>query len=181
MNELIKSLVAFQKKVPTIPKNKKNPFFNNSAYADLAIIVEMCMPALNEYDLSISQTFKYEGETNILITKLFHSSGAFLESQILLPKIQDPQKLTAAVTYLRRTSYISILGLVADDDNDGNENHQKQQRPQEQRPVQNNATTQAVAFASEKQKEVLRKNKIEFKDDITQKQASDLIASMYKR
>lgn len=129
MNErknLIASLIKFQKSAPAIPKNKVNPFFSNATkkamYADLAIIIEKCMPVLNENDLAISQsiTTNYETSKNILVTCLYHSSGEFLQSSIFLPDISDAQKLTAAITYLKRTQYISILGLTADDDDDGN-------------------------------------------------------------
>jgi len=56
-----------------------------------------------------------------LTTTLIHKSGQWIESemQLHLPK-QDPQGQGSAVTYARRYAYMAILGLVADDDDDGN-------------------------------------------------------------
>ena len=74
---------------------------------------------LNDNDLAIIQTFATIENSNSLVTHIFHKSGESLSSTIFLPDILDPQKLTAAITYLRRTTYLSICGLVADDDDDG--------------------------------------------------------------
>jgi hypothetical protein len=118
---------------------------------------------------------------------LCHESGETLESNIFLPKIADAQKLTGSITYLRRTSYLSILGLVADDDLDGNDIVQapqsqtvKQAPPKEatrptfqvesigqQRPLQ--------GAASDAQKNALRKMGIKFEENITKDEASRLI------
>jgi hypothetical protein len=56
-----------------------------------------------------------------LTTSLIHKSGQWIESEmpLHLPK-QDPQGQGSAVTYARRYAYMAILGLVADDDDDGN-------------------------------------------------------------
>ena len=118
MKNLISALVKFQKEVPTIPKNKKNPFFN-SFYAELSTVIDTCSPSLNNNGLAVVQTLKAIDNKNTLVTLLCHESGETLESNIYLPDINDPQKLTAAITYLRRTTYLSICGLVADDDDDG--------------------------------------------------------------
>jgi hypothetical protein len=74
---------------------------------------------LNDNDLAIIQTFATIENSNSLVTHIFHKSGESLSSTMFLPDILDPQKLTAAITYLRRTTYLSICGLVADDDDDG--------------------------------------------------------------
>jgi len=56
-----------------------------------------------------------------LTTTLIHKSGQWIQSEmpLHLPK-QDPQGQGSAVTYARRYAYMAILGLVADDDDDGN-------------------------------------------------------------
>lgn len=129
-SNLISALISFQKQVPDIPKNKVNSFFNNSRYADLSSVIAICLPVLNSNGLAISQVICANDGHNILTTRLFHESGESMESTIYLPAIADPQKLTAAITYLRRSSYLCILGLVADDDDDGNSVSQTQKPSQ---------------------------------------------------
>jgi hypothetical protein len=127
--------------VPVIPKNCFNPHFK-SYFADLATVVDVCKEVLNKNRLCIVQRVGvFEGK-NILTTMLYHESGDFIDATIFLPEIQDAQKLTAAITYLRRTSYLSILGLVADDDTDGNDIQDKKPvertQTQQSKPANNN-------------------------------------------
>jgi hypothetical protein len=83
-------------------------------------VIDTCSPSLNNNGLAVVQTLKAIDNKNTLVTLLCHESGETLESNIYLPDINDPQKLTAAITYLRRSSYLAIVGLVADEDDDGN-------------------------------------------------------------
>jgi hypothetical protein len=132
MKNLVSALVKFQKIVPIIPKNKKNPFYN-SYYADLSKVIDVSMPALNAVGLAITQLLDDVDGRNLLITMLAHESGESIQSKINLPAIADPQKLTAAITYLRRAQYLAILGLCADDDDDGNSvSHQAPKAPAQQ-------------------------------------------------
>lgn len=124
MKSLVASLVKFQQEVPLIPKNCINPFFSQGGkkamYADLATVIESCKPAMNKHGLAIMQTmFTLEGR-NCLRTVLADSSGESVQSDLFLPEVPDAQKLTAAVTYLRRCQYLAILGLTAEDEDDGN-------------------------------------------------------------
>lgn len=136
MQKLIPALVKFQQDVPLIPKNSVNPFFSQNGkkamYADLPTVIDVCKPVLNANGLAITQTGQVESGKNILKTILFHTSGEFIESSIYLPDIADPQKLTAAITYLRRTAYLSICGLVGDTDDDGNSVGDAPNKPQNQ-------------------------------------------------
>ena len=51
-----------------------------------------------------------------------------------LPK-SDPQGQGSAVTYARRYSYMSVLGLVADEDDDGNKASQPKSAPKVKEPT----------------------------------------------
>lgn len=125
-------MVKFQTDVKTIPKTKINPFFSKngtiSKYADLAGVIETCKPVLNKHGLVVIQTMAVVDGKNHLRTTLADTSGESMVSDMLLPDIADPQKLTAAVTYLRRCQYLAIVGLVADEDDDGNSvGHQQEE------------------------------------------------------
>jgi hypothetical protein len=174
MKNLIIALVKFQKEVKAIPKNKKNPFFN-SFYAELSTVIDVCSPALNEHGLAIVQTLKVQDGKNVLVTLLCHESGEILESHIYLPEIQDAQKLTASITYLRRSSYLAICGLVADEDDDGNSVSN----------VTNNTQSKPVSAtnntpASDAQKSLLKRLGVQFNNDISKNEASKLIEQSNK-
>lgn len=170
MKGLITALVKFQSSVPSIPKNKRNPFFD-SYYAELSTVIDICSPVLNSNGLAVVQTLKASEGHNILKTILFHESGEFLESEIYLPAIADAQKLTAAVTYLRRTAYLSIVGLVADSDDDGNSVSSPANNSTQSKPV--GATNNALA--SDAQKSLLKRLGITFDANISKSEASKLI------
>jgi DNA topoisomerase VI subunit B len=192
MKNLFAALIKFQKNVKPIPKNKVNPFYN-SKYAELSTVIDVCQPALNDAGLAVIQTMKIlpESSDNVLVTMLCHESGETLESNIFLPKIADAQKLTGAVTYLRRTSYLSILGLVADDDMDGNDVAEPKKevsipkKPDQPKPAfQVEGIGQQrpmTGLASDAQKNALKKMGVKFNDDISKQEASELIAQNNKR
>lgn len=173
MKKLIIALVKFQKEVAVIPKNKINPFFG-SKYAELSTVIDTCSPSLNKNGLAVIQTLKAEDNRNILVTILCHESGDTLESNIYLPDISDPQKLTAAITYLRRSAYLAITGLVADEDDDGNSVSSPVNNSSQ--TVQLGANNHKTFPASEAQKGALKKMGIDFKPDISKEEASKLIA-----
>ncbi len=55
-------------------------------------------------------------------TTLFHTSGQWVSGGIRIGVAKgDPQAWMGAVTYARRGSLCAVLGIVADDDDDGNE------------------------------------------------------------
>lgn len=121
---LTKALIAAKRKFAPILKEKENPGFKrdgkNSKYADLAAAIEATEPALLENGLIISQFPHNEGERIGALTILLHESGEFMQDTFTLPiSKQDAQTGVAAVTYARRTGYLAILGVAAEDD-DGN-------------------------------------------------------------
>jgi hypothetical protein len=171
MKQLIVALIKFQKQVKTIPKNKRNPFYD-SMYADLAQVIDVCQPSLNDNGLAITQSFVSNEFGNLLVTRLMHESGEILESQIVLPQISDAQKLTGAITYLRRTTFLSICGLCADDDLDGNDIVQV--------PHVKPSASKTDYPASDAQKNAMRKMGIQFNDNVTKSEASRLIEAKNK-
>lgn len=183
MKNLIAAIIKFQQEVPTIPKNKVNPHYK-SKYSDLAIVIEKCSPVLNKHGLTVIQTFKTEQGKNELETILCHESGETITSHIFLPELQDPQKLTSAITYLRRSAYLSICGLVGDEEDDGNYASGVTQAPQSKPPLQQSFTPPASKGAqypaSEAQKNALTKMGIYFSNDISKSEASALIEKANK-
>jgi hypothetical protein len=120
LNELAAALVAAQGEFAAIPKTADNPFFK-SKYADLATVVLHTQPILSRHGLAVAQfPTTLDGEP-ALTTHLLHSSGQCMtDTMKLFAAKHDPQGQGAAITYARRFAYMSVLGLVADVDDDGN-------------------------------------------------------------
>jgi hypothetical protein len=102
-------------------KDKINPFFKSS-YADLGSVWDAARPVLSKYGLCIMQTTELNPERNqiIMVTTLAHTSGQWMKSYLPLnPSKPDSQGIGAAITYLRRYSLSAIVGVVCDEDDDG--------------------------------------------------------------
>ena len=121
ISELVTALVAAQAEFSAVPKGSVNPFFK-SKYAALPDVVQSASPVLTKHGLAVSQFITHdEGGGDALLTYLIHESGQFIAYSMKLHMTkEDPQAQGSAVTYARRYSYMSALGLVADEDDDGN-------------------------------------------------------------
>ena len=131
ISELAKALHKAQGTLAGAKKDATNPHFK-SRYADLASVWEAARPALQANGLSVTQTFSGDtGEAVTIETMLLHNSGQWMASYLTLkPTKADPQGIGSAITYGRRYGLSSILGIVADDDDDGNQaSHQPAKTP----------------------------------------------------
>lgn len=109
-------LFAAKKEIGKISKDSTNPFFK-SKYFDVNSLLEHVEPILEKHGLLLLQPIN---ELNQVITKIIDTeSGQFVESVIQFTKIDNPQQLGSAITYFRRYTLQSLLGLQAVDD-DGN-------------------------------------------------------------
>jgi hypothetical protein len=128
INELATALSAFQAEVPTVVFDANNPFFK-SKYATLPAIVEGSKTLLGKHGLSVSQ--HPDGQYG-LTTILLHKSGQYIQSTMKFPDELEVQKgmsyaqfAGSVISYQRRYAYASILGLVTDEDVDGNTPNQQ--------------------------------------------------------
>lgn len=115
MKELLTSLVAAKAAFKPIPKDKVNPF-HKSKYASLDAVLGAVEPGLLANGLTLCH-FVEDGK---LITRLYHTSGDYLESKFNLPDLSDPQKLGSIISYYRRYAVCGLLSVTADEDDDGN-------------------------------------------------------------
>ena len=116
--ELYKALAAFQNEVPTIHKGTKGYGYS---YADLPTILTTINPLLKKYGLGFTQLLN----GNCINTVVFHcESGATIQGSVDVPDdvilkgMNKFQVVGSAITYYRRYSLSSILGLVTDVDAD---------------------------------------------------------------
>jgi hypothetical protein len=120
MKSISEALVKFQTQMKAVAKDSENPFFKSS-YADLSSILQTVVPVLSSCGIAVIQPMKIDGDKTILVTKLIHSSGETLESEMILPHHADPQKYGSLITYYKRYQLQAMLGVsTTEDDNDGN-------------------------------------------------------------
>lgn len=91
-------------------------------YSTLDHIIEHVRKPLTDNGLWFSQILEGdEAGKYRLVTRLMHESGQFMESRTpLLVASADNQQFGSALTYMRRYSLAAMLGLAADEDDDGN-------------------------------------------------------------
>ena len=106
-------LIKAKGEMGAIKKSATNPFFK-SKYADLTTILEVVEPALLANGLLLIQPIK-DGKVFSIIT----NGDTSIESSIDLGAFNKTQDLGSAITYYRRYTLQSLLGLSAEDD-DGN-------------------------------------------------------------
>jgi len=119
INELASALSKAQGEMQAAIKESINPFFK-SKYADLGNVWDACRPVLSKNGLCIMQTTEMSGEKIVMVTTLAHISGQWVKSYLPLnPSKNDSQGVGAAITYLRRYSLSALVGVVCDEDDDG--------------------------------------------------------------
>lgn len=111
-------LLKFQQKVEAIKKDSKNPFFKSN-YFDINSLLKEIKPILNELELTLIQPLTTIEGRPALRTILLDGEKELVNDLVILPDLQDPQKMGSAITYYRRYSIQSLLLLQAEDD-DGN-------------------------------------------------------------
>lgn len=112
-------LLEFQEQNITITKDAVNPHFR-SGYATLNEVLDKVKGPLNALGIVIVQQTGTSGETSGLETALIDTEDK-TEVRCFVPFIgaSDMQKLGGAITYARRYSLVTLLGLE-DEDDDGN-------------------------------------------------------------
>jgi hypothetical protein len=133
INELATALALAQAKMPPARFNQTNPFLH-SEYADLGAVIEASRAVLADNGLAVSQLV-IGGDGSVGVeTILMHKSGQWIASAISLPTGDEKGKSQAQVagsiiSYLRRYSLASMLGIYADKDDDGNKPAAKVEQP----------------------------------------------------
>jgi len=118
MKAIYKALAEFQQEVPVLHQPSKSYGYT---YTDLTTILEVINPLLKKHGLGFTQPINGQS----IKTVLYHlESGEAIESVVEIPQgvtlkgMNDFQILGSAITYLRRYSLSSMLGLVTDKDAD---------------------------------------------------------------
>ena len=113
-SNIYKKIFDLQSEIGAISKEADNPFFK-SKYFDINSLIKQLHPLLIKNKLVLLQPL-VDGTVKSIISDL---DGNSVESSLELPTNLDAQKIGSAITYYRRYTLASLLGLQAEDD-DGN-------------------------------------------------------------
>ncbi len=109
---IYKKLHEAKKEIGKISKDSKNPFYK-SKYFDINGLLEHVEPIIQKHGLLLLQPI-LDGKVRTEIIDV--ESGDKVASEIGLPQLNDPQKLGSCVSYYRRYTAQSLIGLQATDD-----------------------------------------------------------------
>ena len=122
LSYLYSALAKAQAELPIVQKANKS--FANQMFASLADMVKFSRPILTKHGLSVTQLFEAAEGSNILVTRLCHSSGQFVESRLRLVIADSALKLGTldickeygkSISYLGRYAYMCLVGIATDD------------------------------------------------------------------
>lgn len=129
---LIEALVKFQSECHAIAKDSRGKVAGTSkagkaysydyTYLSLAKLREETAPALAKNGLAVTQVESFDEGYIVLLTKLVHVAGASIEAYrpvcTIDAALADAQRYGSALSYARRYSYNTILGIAPEDEDD---------------------------------------------------------------
>jgi hypothetical protein len=108
-----------QKTMPNPDLDGLNPAFR-SKYTTLANGLGVAKEHLSAHGISVYQATRVEGDILMLDTRLA-CKGQWIEAEYPVCRFPaKPQELGSALTYARRYSLFSLVGIAGEEDDDGN-------------------------------------------------------------
>jgi len=114
--ELNTALASASLEFPEIKINRENPYLA-SGYADLHIIMCKVRSILGKYGLHLTHIKKLKDGATFLATRLWHSSGQWIESRVLLnPSKNSIEAYGSNLNSMKRFEAMDILNLTVSGD-----------------------------------------------------------------
>lgn len=133
IGKLAEALAKAQSAMEGSQKDGNNPYFK-SAYSTLSAVWDACRKPLTDNGLSVVQTADFIPEHPEMVcieTILCHASGEWIRGRLAVKPVKpDPQSVGSCITYLRRYSLQSMVGIAPEDD-DGNAASGKGKEPEQ--------------------------------------------------
>ncbi len=121
IKEFVAALAKAQGMMKPAIFNKSNPHFK-SRYADFSSCMDACRIPLSENGLAVMQYCSTIEGKMYLVTMIAHISGQWMKSEFpLISAKQDSQGIGSAMTYAKRYSLCGMIGIVADEDVQGDD------------------------------------------------------------
>jgi hypothetical protein len=152
---LHEALLAVQSELKPLEKDGQA---NYGKYVTLGTLMETVLPLLNKHGLVLTQNVTTLDGHPALETVIFTPVEKVNSTMLLMCKSDDPQSQGSAITYARRYALSAMLGIVGDEDDDGEAGTQAAR------------TGSTIRKASEKQldfiKDLLKQKEVTKADDI---------------
>jgi hypothetical protein len=133
VKEIASALLKVQQELDPVKKDKKG---HNNKYADLQSVLDEAISTCNSHGVVVLQPIQpatLPNHARVETTLLHAASGEQITGSAEVPwrsdnKMNDAQSYGSAVTYARRYSLVSMLGIATEDD-DGQSAHSRAERP----------------------------------------------------
>lgn len=121
VKELAAALVRVQKALKPAVKDSTNLHFNRK-YADLSAVWDACRGPLNANDITALQDVTSDERGVSVCTILIHTSGEWIEfGPLTVPLTKmSAHEVGSATSYGKRYALAAAVGIVAEEDDDGN-------------------------------------------------------------
>lgn len=145
---------AIIKARPEIAPIARTKSTRNYKYATLDSVIELLSIVLPKYELGWVQSIGTEEGRPVLVTRIIHTSGEWLEDTLPLMQTKlagganESQELGASITYFKRYALSAMFGIATDDDTDGVA--EVRERKQQVRATARAAQQQDAAIDEEK-------------------------------
>lgn len=118
---ILKDFADARKEVENPEKNKVNSYAKNS-YADLNSVSNAAEKALNNHSMTHFHEFLPAEDGYLSIqTVIIHDKGVLKFNPLTIPvEKQNAQGMGSSITYARRYALTTNMGIIAEDDDDGN-------------------------------------------------------------
>ena len=164
-----------RKSIGVVQKSGENPHFKNT-YVELNTAIEVVDAEIEKHGfVCFIQTPINIAGKNYLHTELIHKDGEKIIGDLeLITTKQDPQMLGSSLTYARRYSLLTMLGLKAEDD-DGNltsgVTKPTEKKPSEAMKLFNDATAKKL---SPDWNAIKAKHNVKTSEELTSKQIAEI-------
>jgi len=118
INELALAMSKMQSEIIDASKDSAGYGYR---YADLPQVLSVIRPILGKHGLSIMQPVTNHEDKVMVTTIVMHSSGQWMASDLIMPIADNKgmsvqQRMGTSITYARRYSIISMVGIAQTDD-----------------------------------------------------------------
>ena len=116
ITNLATALAKAQAEIRPAIFDSTNPHFR-SKYASLTAVMEACREALSKNQIAVVQGAAVVDGAVAVTTLLLHASGEYISDELTMQFAQaTPQQIGSSLSYCRRYSLASLVGITADDD-----------------------------------------------------------------
>jgi len=163
---IYKKLLKFQEEVGAVAKDSLNPHFKNK-YFDINNVLEEIKPILTKNGLVVTQPLKEDAVFSV-VTDV--ETGEDIQSFLHFDATErNPQKIGSIITYYRRYTLCSLLGIAGEDDD---AEQAKTPTPKPKAPEKLTDDRFKDALAALKENKITKSTILAF--DLTEKQKVEL-------